>query len=692
MTGLDLETFLSLPRIDPTAWVVLGLSCAGIAALVWWGWGSKRAIRKCLALSLVAHAGLAAYGATSPVLRWSLGLPVRDRNRDHLRQVRVQPVAAGWQGAPLQADPKTKNLISGTASRVERVEPDLALADEPLRTHEQPTQQALGADLLLKDLAAPAPDAPRIAPRNERASDPAAAPEPRKLLAVKELLTDRAPSPLDPDPTEREATVLDEPSTSNITVSENGIRDRSMLPGDRRLRVDHKRTARPRPGAAMLEPSVKQGSAGAKAGAGLGTGAAAEPVEIARVTPRANDVLDRLAADRLERRPAPMVPRMYQPRVEADRSAQAVRLGASAASERAVEAALVWLARHQDGDGRWDAGTARFSDGSTADGEDDYTSHCPVGDICSGECIYWEADTGITGLALLTYLGAGYTHRDGRYADAVRRGLEFLLRSQAADGDLRGTSRNVGMYCHAMATLALCEAYALSGDGRLRVAAERALGFLVRARARDGLAWRYAPAAPIGDTSILGWVVLCLKAANEIGIQIPNEASVKSGALRWLDQVRGGKAGGLGSYQPGMAPTPTMTAEAWVCRQFLGQVDSTQAATEAAAYLLDHKSDKGPTNFYYWYYATLALYQHGGEPWERWNLRGRDAIIALQQTAGHRAGSWDPDQSEYGDKGGRIYCTALATLTLEVYYRYQRLEKDVQPIERDPPLEPAANR
>jgi len=27
----------------------------------------------------------------------------------------------------------------------------------------------------------------------------------------------------------------------------------------------------------------------------------------------------------------------------------------------------------------------------------------------------------------------------------------------------------------------------------------------------------------------------------------------------------------------------------------------------------------------------------------------------------------------YGAKGGRIYCTTLAALTLEVYYRYLRL-------------------
>ena len=62
-----------------------------------------------------------------------------------------------------------------------------------------------------------------------------------------------------------------------------------------------------------------------------------------------------------------------------------------------------------------------------------------------------------------------------------------------------------------------------------------------------------------------------------------------------------------------------------------------------------------------------------GQPWARWNGRIRDRIVALQRSSGHQAGSWDPDDSIYGTRGGRIYCTALGTLTLEVYYRYLRL-------------------
>ena len=94
------------------------------------------------------------------------------------------------------------------------------------------------------------------------------------------------------------------------------------------------------------------------------------------------------------------------------------------------------------------------------------------------------------------------------------------------------------MYCHAMATLALCEAYALTGDDRLRDPVERAVAFLVRARARDGMAWRYAPGAPAGDTSILGWVVMGLKSAKEVGIPIPGEPSVRRGTLALAGQGR----------------------------------------------------------------------------------------------------------------------------------------------------------
>jgi hypothetical protein len=364
------------------------------------------------------------------------------------------------------------------------------------------------------------------------------------------------------------------------------------------------------------------------------------------------------------------------------RSARAIASGATAASEEAVERALEWLARHQDADGRWNGGTQKTRDERIAPGEVNFTQHCPPGDPCAGECHYHEADTAMTGLALLSFLGAGYTQRDGKYAEVVDGGLRFLLRSQSRDGDLRGDARGVGMYCHAIATLALSEALALTGDSDLREPVERAVRFIAGSRAGDGLGWRYTPGDPSGsDTSILGWVVLALKSAREAGIETPE--SCRTGALNWLNKVAQGPERGLAIYGQatetgdGLNVTPTMTAEAWVCRQFLGVGGPGRASEEAARYLLAHRPTADSFNLYYWYYGTLAMHQHGGSAWTTWNAMVRDELVRNQARTGHAEGSWDPQLSKgkYDPKGGRIYSTALAALTLEVYYRYLRLEE-----------------
>jgi hypothetical protein len=387
------------------------------------------------------------------------------------------------------------------------------------------------------------------------------------------------------------------------------------------------------------------------------------------------------------------VPPVYRSRLDPNRSARAQLDGASPASEQAVERALEWLARHQDADGRWDGCTAKTPEGRVVNNDDSFTIHCPPGDTCFGESFYWEGDSALTGLALLAYLGAGYTHIDGKHAQTVGRGIDFLRQIQKPDGDLRGPSVPVGMYCHAMATLALCEAYALTGDEKLRGPVVRAVAFLVKSRSVDGLAWRYKPASTDSDSSILGWVVMSLKSARVVGIPIP--PNTQAGILGWFRKVASGESQGLASYQPGQPPSPTMTAEVWACRQFLEVGGPGPSSDEAAAFLLKNPTDRGKFNAYYLYYGTLAMYQQGGTAWKAWNARVRDKVVGLQRLDGHKAGSWDPDDSPYGNLGGRIYDTALATLTLEVYYRFLRLyetspDRSVAPTPA--PLAPAAPR
>jgi hypothetical protein len=741
MTGLDLESFLRLLQADVASWAVLGLACVGIALLVWSGWGSRRALRKCLILSLAAHLGFVLYGSTVPAVLWAVSPGKRDSSREeHLRRIRVDRIAESLGARGIEPAATSARLKLASADQVK----SSALRWDFLPAERTPADASLRVDR--PEVATPnqeRPDFSREFPEPAAVATavpaapvelPAATPlEPRSQAAATEAGTIPVPptAPLAPDLAEIDrvdGSEAADPAAGGEPKVVEGRGEASVARGivlqsDRRLRVERPDTkdspvrapaptsSRPRaPRAAVGDGGGAVSPAAARAERTVNpleppAGAAAkleDLVPLARATPRtgasgrAGSGIGLAAlGERAGTQSLIEIPKIYQPRLVPDRSAQAQRIGATKASELAVERALDWLARHQDANGCWNAGIARYDDGSAVQGDRSFTAHCPAGDTCKGDCIYWEADTAVTGLALLTFLGAGYTHADGRYAEVAEKGLSYLIDQQKSDGDLRGKSRVVGIYCHAMATLALCEAYALTGDERLRDPSERAVAFLVAARARDGKAWRYAPGAPTGDTSILGWVVMCLKSAKEVGIPIPDEPSVRQGALLWLKQVSSGESKGLARYQPSEPVTPTMTAEAWVCRQFLGVGGPGPASTEAAEFLVNHHSDKGATNVYYWYYATLALYQNGGPLWTRWNDRTRDRIVALQRVTGHQTGSWDPDESLYGAKGGRIYCTALAALSLEVYYRYLRLYEQptiplgagrmTQPSPSDPP-------
>ena len=138
--------------------------------------------------------------------------------------------------------------------------------------------------------------------------------------------------------------------------------------------------------------------------------------------------------------------------------------------------------------------------------------------------------------------------------------------------------------------------------------------------------------------------------------------------VRFLNSVSSGTRGGLASYKREERVTHSMTAEALACREFLG-VASASAGDEAAEYLLSALPGQSPTNFYYWYYGTLAMFQQQGPRWTAWNNALSSTLMHSQRPDGDMAGSWDPDRL-WGGYGGRVFSTSLGALCLEVYYRY----------------------
>jgi hypothetical protein len=346
-------------------------------------------------------------------------------------------------------------------------------------------------------------------------------------------------------------------------------------------------------------------------------------------------------------------------RVANDRLSLARQRGATAETEQAVASALIWLASSQSPDGRWDARATGAGQERQVAGQNRSSAGL-------------RADTGITGLAILAFLGAGHTHLEGQHRQVVQHGLEYLLRSQGGDGNLAGPAgRYAMMYCHGIATLAVCEALAMTGDPRLTPFAQRAVGYTLAAQDPITGGWRYGPGEP-GDTSQFGWQVMGLVSAELAGIPVPETHRI--GMLRFLQSVSSGRYGGLAAYRPperGNA-THSMTAEALVCRLFLGLGHHQGALDEAADLVLQATPATGRANLYYWYYATLGLSQMDDARWRAWNNALRPRLLSSQRTDGHAAGSWDPN-TLWGGHGGRVYSTALAALCLEVYYRYAPL-------------------
>jgi hypothetical protein len=143
----------------------------------------------------------------------------------------------------------------------------------------------------------------------------------------------------------------------------------------------------------------------------------------------------------------------------------------------------------------------------------------------------------------------------------------------------------------------------------------------------------------------------------------------------FLANVERGAHGGLAAYRPEGAPSRAMTAEALFCRQLLTRRPDgglpPAALDEARRALLEEPPGGMMVNFYYWYYGTIALHRAKGhsiasdEAWAAWNKALAGTLVGSQ--AGD--GSWN-SACIWGGYGGKVYTTAIATMCLEVYYRY----------------------
>ncbi len=336
------------------------------------------------------------------------------------------------------------------------------------------------------------------------------------------------------------------------------------------------------------------------------------------------------------------------------------------ATEEAIERGLAFLAARQQSKGQWSL-----------------QGH--------GEDVILQSDTAATGLCLLSFQGAGYTHQQHQYSQVVKHGLEALLAMQQPDGSLyrsenRLSDQNVAFYSHGIATLALCEAYGMTSDEELREPAQRAINFIANTQNKERGGWRYQ-AQVSSDTSVSGWMMMAIKSGELAGLDVPQ--ATYQGIDRWLEVAKASRdradryrynpyAPDTPSQKHGRDVTPTMTAVGMLMRMYSGwrrdNPDMKSAADYLASYppvIGDAKAPQRDT--YYWYYATQVMFHMGGEHWDNWNRQLNPILVEGQIKAGPQAGSWDPKTpvaDRWSGHAGRLYLTTLNLLSLEVYYRH----------------------
>lgn len=346
-----------------------------------------------------------------------------------------------------------------------------------------------------------------------------------------------------------------------------------------------------------------------------------------------------------------------------------LKVGQSPGTTSAAFAALRWLHFHQNSEqGKWDQnGFQEYCD----------TRKSPA---CDGQADS-GCDVGVTGLALLAFMGSGYTHRTGIFKETVKKGLDWLLAQQRGDGSFGERTAESWVYNHAIAAQALCEAYALTRDPKLEEPAKKAIDFILKNQ-QPGSGWGYFLGDRKINTSVTGWMVLALHAAKNADIEVPDSAL--EGALKWLDEVTdpGGRTGFIikGVEGPKVSDSPyeqmpVMTAIGVLCRILCGQDRESDAVKRGVSVLMKkmpdwNKPENTKVDMYYWFFGTYAMFQYGGRDWHKWNTAMKRALLDTQRVGGCADGSWDP-VGKWGDIGGRVYATAINCLTLQVYHRYK---------------------
>ncbi len=340
----------------------------------------------------------------------------------------------------------------------------------------------------------------------------------------------------------------------------------------------------------------------------------------------------------------------YGPRTPGARTEGETKGKADPRNDTVVLRALRWLKKNQQPDGSW-------------------LAHKPA----------------MTGLAVLTFLA--HDERPGKsaeFGDTVQKGIEYLLKAQDARGFFPGNYEGV------IATYALCEAAGMTQNPNVKQAAEKAVAFIVAGQHPSGGFDYGMQQTDRDDTSVMGWAVQALKAAQIAGLRVGGLDRATKLAVRGF-RKNAGDNGGFGYTTPGQGG---LSGVGTLAMQMLGAPDAPEVQ-KSLKMMDDWKvSWVAPvpegSSQYYFYYATQAMYHAGGKRWDRWNEMMKAVYLDAQKIQPQAIADVNGKMQDIGwwENGDQhtdrpVMDTCLTSLQLMVYYRY--LPTFLPPVAVPPP-------
>jgi len=282
-----------------------------------------------------------------------------------------------------------------------------------------------------------------------------------------------------------------------------------------------------------------------------------------------------------------------------------------------------------------------------------------------GAWLYFgQKSAAVTSLAVMAYLSAGHAPGEGPYAAVIDKGVRWVLAQQTPAGVI-GAQQGMEMYHHGISTLMLAEVCGMT-DAKLgqevRAKLQRAVAVILKAQVSqnnvfDG-GWRYNVASQDADISVSGWQILALRAAKNVGCDVPSQRIER--AIAFVQRCRDLASGGY-CYTPGGRVTLACTGTCVLALELCGkEMHHSREALQAGSYLLKFPLRWGDEHFpYASYYGAQAMFQLGNNYWNSYRPQLHKVLFANQQTNG----SWL-------DGMGPVYATSLMVLALTVEYRY----------------------